>query len=444
MNMVWLMLLDAELPNRFWAEALSTAVFIHNCVLSKLVDNQALYECLHGHMLDISKLQLFGCHAFILTLVQLRNKLQPRSCDAIYLGPLVKGTHHRLWVSASNTVTESRDVVFRVAQPTTVSPLSILWIPKPKTTMAAKTAALPRAPEPTLDVTHVEGDDDTFVEGVGGASPPDTPVLESDYSLLELGDQSGLGYDDLPLDDEAQPRSPERTNALTDRHAALQHEPDHDGPSHGQEPTPTVREGLLPPEQSVVATPSGTKRKGKAPKPTPATDMAAPRRSGRVPKPNTTYLNKDDWVVSDCHHWAVVAATPTLLVAVPNSYCEAVQSPDAACWIVAMQAEYDSIIWNKTYRLINLPHGQRAIDARWLFKLKQLASGLSDWEKVRWVVKGYSQVFGLNFSETYAPVVHLKNLRLLLAIAVALGLRVHAMDVKSAFLHVRLVEQIYV
>jgi hypothetical protein len=444
MNMVQSMLLDAELPNRFWAEALSTAMFIHNHVLSKLVNNQAPYKRLHGHMLDILKLQPFSCHAFILTLVQLCNKLQPHSQDAIYLGPLVKGTHHHLWVSASNTITESHNIVFRAAQPTTVSPLSILWIPKPKTTTAAKTAALPHAPEPTLDITHVEGDNDTFVEGVGGASPPNMPILKSNYSLLELGDQSGLGYNNLPLNNKAQPCSPERTNTPTNRHAALQHKPNHNSPSHSQEPTPTVHEGLLPPKQSVVATPSGTKRKGKAPKPTPATDMAAPRRLGRVPKPNTTYLNKDNWVVSNHHHQAIVTATPTLPVTIPNSYHEAIQSPNATHWIMAMQAKYNSIIQNKTYQLIYLPHSQRAINAHWLFKLKQLASGLSDREKAQWVIKGYSQVFGLNFSETYAPVVRLENLCLLLTITIALSLHVHAMDVKSAFLHAQLVKQIYI
>jgi hypothetical protein len=381
MNMVRSMLLDTKLPNRFWAKALSTTMFIHNHVPSKSVNNQALYEHLHGHTPDISKLQPFSCHTFILTPAQLHNKLQPCSCDAIYLGPSVKGTHHHLWVSASNTVMESHDVVFRVAQPMTVSLLSILQIPKPKMTTAAKTAALPCAPELTLDVTHVEGDNDTFVEGVGGTSPPNTPILKSDYSLLELRDQSGLSYNDLPLNNKAQPRSPERTNALTNRHATLQHEPNHDGLSHSQEPMPTVHEGLLPPKQSVMATPSSTKRKGKAPKPTPAMDMATPRRSGHVPKPNTTYLNKDNWVVSNHHHQAVVAATPMLPVTVPNSYCEAVQSPDATCWIVAMQAEYDSIIQNKTYRLVDLPHSQCAINAHWLFKLKQLASSLSDQEK---------------------------------------------------------------
>ena len=148
--------------------------------------------------------------------------------------------------------------------------------------------------------------------------------------------------------------------------------------------------------------------------------------------------------MTDHHHQAVIATTPALPTTIPNSYCEAVQSPNATHWITAMQAEYNSIIRNKTYLLINLPRSQHTINAHWLFKLKQLASGLSDCEKAQWVVKGYLQVFGLDFGETYAPVVCLENLRLLLAITIALSLRIHAMDVKSAFLHTQLVKQIYV
>jgi hypothetical protein len=94
--------------------------------------------------------------------------------------------------------------------------------------------------------------------------------------------------------------------------------------------------------------------------------------------------------------------------------------------------------------LVYLPHGCSTIDTHWLFKLKQLASGLDDHHKVQWVVKGYSQIYGLDFSKTYAPVVRLKNLRLLLTIAMAFGLHIHTMDVKSAFLHMHLIEQIYV
>jgi hypothetical protein len=95
-------------------------------------------------------------------------------------------------------------------------------------------------------------------------------------------------------------------------------------------------------------------------------------------------------------------------------------------------------------QLINLPTGQHTINARWLFKLKLLTSSLNNHEKARWVIKGYSQVFGINFRKTYTPVMQLENLHLLLTITVALGLCIHTMDIKSVFLHVCLVEKIYI
>jgi hypothetical protein len=67
MNMVHVMLLDLGLANKFWAKALHTAVFMHNHVLSKLVSNWVPYQLLYGKAPDISKLQPFGCKAFILT-----------------------------------------------------------------------------------------------------------------------------------------------------------------------------------------------------------------------------------------------------------------------------------------------------------------------------------------------------------------------------------------
>jgi hypothetical protein len=110
MNMVHAMLLDSGLANKFWAEALHTTIFVHNCIPSKLVSNWAPYQLLYGKAPDISKLQPFSCKAFILMPSQMRNKLQDHSHTTVYLRPLVNSMHHHLMVGSM--VTESHNVIF--------------------------------------------------------------------------------------------------------------------------------------------------------------------------------------------------------------------------------------------------------------------------------------------------------------------------------------------
>ncbi|ELR21400.1 GagPol, putative [Acanthamoeba castellanii str. Neff] len=105
--------------------------------------------------------------------------------------------------------------------------------------------------------------------------------------------------------------------------------------------------------------------------------------------------------------------------------------------------EFNTIIRNTTYTLERLPKGRKAIGARWLFKLKRKADGSIDHFKAQWVAKGYLQLPGVDFNETFAPIIQLKNLQLLLAIAAALNLEVHQMDVDNAFLNADLSEEIY-
>ncbi len=108
-----------------------------------------------------------------------------------------------------------------------------------------------------------------------------------------------------------------------------------------------------------------------------------------------------------------------------------------------MTEEFNAIIRNATYTLKRLPKGRKAIGARWLFKLKRKADGSIDHFKAQWVAKGYSQLPGVDFNKTFAPVIQLENLQLLLAIATALNLKVHQMDMDNAFLNANLSEEIY-
>ncbi len=117
----------------------------------------------------------------------------------------------------------------------------------------------------------------------------------------------------------------------------------------------------------------------------------------------------------------------------PSSYKQAITSSDAEFWIKAMQEEYNALLANGTFILVPLPKGSNAVGARWLYKIKQRADGTVERYKARWVAKGYSQQFGIDYDETFAPVVRLENLRFLLALATMYDLQIDQIDVDSAF-----------
>ena len=127
----------------------------------------------------------------------------------------------------------------------------------------------------------------------------------------------------------------------------------------------------------------------------------------------------------------------------PNSYIEAVNSPDAHLWKTAIADEYTSLMQNKTWTLTTLPPGRIAIKSRWLFKIKTGASGSAPRYKARLVAKGYSQRSGIDYGETYAPVAKHDTLRVFLSIVATFDLEMLQLDIKTAFLYRELDEEIY-
>nr|GEX00098.1 ribonuclease H-like domain, reverse transcriptase, RNA-dependent DNA polymerase [Tanacetum cinerariifolium] len=112
--------------------------------------------------------------------------------------------------------------------------------------------------------------------------------------------------------------------------------------------------------------------------------------------------------------------------------------------IEAMKVELDSINRNNTWVLTTLPTGHKAIGLKWVFKTKKDANGNIIKHKARLVAKGYIQEHGIDFEEVFVPVARIETIRLLLAIAANNKWEVHHLDVKSAFLHGELKEEVYV
>ena len=112
-------------------------------------------------------------------------------------------------------------------------------------------------------------------------------------------------------------------------------------------------------------------------------------------------------------------------------------------WTEAMKAEMEALEKNCTWKLVELPMGKKTVGCKWVFSLKYNANGEIERYKARLVAKGYTQTYGIDFQETFSPVAKLNTIRVLLSIAANRDWPLHQFDVKNAFLHGNLEEEIY-
>ena len=109
-----------------------------------------------------------------------------------------------------------------------------------------------------------------------------------------------------------------------------------------------------------------------------------------------------------------------------------------------MHEELNQFKRNEVWNLVPRLDGINVIGTKWVFKNKSDESGTVTRNKARLVAQGYTQVEGVDFDETFAPVARLESIRLLLGVACLLKFRLYQMDVKSAFLNGYLNEEVYV
>lgn len=127
----------------------------------------------------------------------------------------------------------------------------------------------------------------------------------------------------------------------------------------------------------------------------------------------------------------------------PNSYEEAVSCKDAEKWKEAMDSEYNSLIENNTWVLCDAPENRKIVKCKWVFTTKRDANGKVLKYKARLVAKGFSQEEGIDYNETFSPVVRYSSIRLLLSLAAKMNLNIRQMDAVTAFLNGKLSEEIW-
>ncbi|KAL4323722.1 hypothetical protein GQ457_11G027280 [Hibiscus cannabinus] len=127
----------------------------------------------------------------------------------------------------------------------------------------------------------------------------------------------------------------------------------------------------------------------------------------------------------------------------PKTYQEVVASPDSEKWLEAMRSEMDSMSENQVWTLVEPPEGIKPIGCKWVFKKKTDMDGNVQTYKGRLVAKGFRQIHGVDYDETFSPVGMFKSIRILLAVAAFHDYEIWKMDVKTAFLNGKLEEDVY-
>lgn len=124
----------------------------------------------------------------------------------------------------------------------------------------------------------------------------------------------------------------------------------------------------------------------------------------------------------------------------PVFYKDAVQQD---CWVAAMNSEIEALELNQTWEIVELPPGKVSIGCRWLYRTKYNADGSIEKHKSRLVALGCKQVYGEDYTDTFAPVAKMSTIRALLAVAAIMDWYTEHMDVSNAFLHGDLEETVY-
>ncbi|WVZ87938.1 hypothetical protein U9M48_034512 [Paspalum notatum var. saurae] len=125
---------------------------------------------------------------------------------------------------------------------------------------------------------------------------------------------------------------------------------------------------------------------------------------------------------------------------VPSSVRDALADPH---WRRAMEEKYAALLANQTWDLVPPPPGGNVVTGKWIWTHKRRADGTLDRYKARWVLRGFTKRPGVDYDETFSPVVKPATVRTVLSLALSRSWPVHQLDVKNAFLHGTLTETVY-
>jgi len=379
----------------FWAEAMGVAAHVINRAPRKGLGWKTPYELLFGRTPDVSYLRVFGCRAWVFN--DKGKKWDPKSNPMIFVGYEPGAKAFRLWNPVTRSIVISANIHFSEHE----FPNRPAALPPPTSTPTSQPPAASSSSN-RLPPTEVQLPDSFFNDEMPKPRPPPPPPIK------------------LP-----QPPAP----------------PAPPVPIPIKSSVPSMSQQSLPPPDPPRPT---------TPDLEPSTP-SAPRRSGRKRKQVQRLIKNLDSAETEGDieklDQAYLEAVELYVSAnssnEPRTYREAMSGPNKEEWDAAMGEEYLSLQEHGTWDIVPRPEGRRVVSSKWVYRVKYDANGNISRYKARLVARGFTQIYGVDYTDTFAPVTRLETLRLLFALAAQKDWEVRQIDVKTAYLYGDLDEEVY-
>jgi len=412
-----------NVPKFLWSEAVMTATHLINHMPSRVLGMKTPCEMLFGKNEFIVAPKVFGCTCFVRDHRPFVGKLDPQAIKCIFVGYSCGQKGYKCWSPSEHRMFVSMDVTFRESIPFygERSDLSDLF------------AILE---SPSVDEVTREGES----KNVQSDSVEKQSKIEGVISTSASQERRVEGVNNESIS--SQDRNFEDGRQHDRYFSKVYTRREYRSPAEATEvaPPPPIHDST----QEIINVPSSPEVELDHPlsDDLPIALRKSTRINAGVPRPR--YGFEDD--ISNYVSYASLSPSyksflaSLQLVQIPKDWKEAKHNPK---WKEAMLEELAALEKNKTWDLVPLPIGKKVVGCKWVFTVKQNPDGKVERYKARLVAKGYCQTYGIDYDETFAPVAKMSTVRTLISCAVVYDWPLYQLDIKNAFLHGDLREEVY-